>query len=76
MDRRNRNRLAMTAFCRLAPVKNRRRSTWSSCLKSTLSLREVERGGGHPENPWIVGDPQGRTRQRPIIGQVPNVPAH
>ena len=28
MDRRNRNRLAMTAFCRLAPVKNRRRSTW------------------------------------------------
>jgi hypothetical protein len=28
MDRRDRNRLAMTTFCRLAPLKNRRRSTW------------------------------------------------
>jgi c-di-GMP-binding flagellar brake protein YcgR len=28
MDRRNRDRLAMTAFCRIAPSANRRRSTW------------------------------------------------
>lgn len=28
MDRRNRNRLAMTAFCRLAPLTNRKRTTW------------------------------------------------
>jgi len=28
MDRRNRNRLAMTTFCRLAPLHSRRRSTW------------------------------------------------
>ena len=28
MDRRNRDRLVMTAFCRVAPVTNRRRSTW------------------------------------------------
>jgi hypothetical protein len=28
MDRRNRDRLVMTAFCRVAPVANRRRSTW------------------------------------------------
>ena len=28
MDRRNRNRLAMTTVCRLAPIGNRRRSTW------------------------------------------------
>jgi hypothetical protein len=28
MDRRNRDRLVMTAFCRVAPAANRRRSTW------------------------------------------------
>ena len=28
MDRRNRDRLAMTAFCRIAPAVNQRRSTW------------------------------------------------
>jgi hypothetical protein len=28
MDRRNRDRLVMTAFCRVAPSSNRRRSTW------------------------------------------------
>jgi len=28
MDRRNRDRLVMTAFCRVAPATNRRRTTW------------------------------------------------
>ena len=28
MDRRNRNRMAMTAYCRLSPLTNRRRSSW------------------------------------------------
>src|SRR5262245_48255132 len=28
MDRRNRDRLAMTAFCRVVPTANRRKSTW------------------------------------------------
>ncbi len=28
MDRRNRDRLTMTAFCRIAPSANHRRSTW------------------------------------------------
>lgn len=28
MDRRNRDRLAINAFCRIAPVTNRKRGTW------------------------------------------------
>lgn len=28
MERRNRDRLAMTAFCRIAPLANRKRCTW------------------------------------------------
>ena len=28
MDRRNRDRLTMTAFCRVVPTTNKRRSTW------------------------------------------------
>jgi len=28
MERRNRDRLAMTAFCRIAPMGNQRRCTW------------------------------------------------
>ena len=51
MDRRNRNRLALTTFCRLAPVKNRRRSTWKRVENISPSGMLVAWSRGEAETP-------------------------
>ncbi len=53
MERRNRDRLVMTAFCRIAPVANRRRSGWKRIenISSAGMLIAWSRGDGEIRAP-------------------------
>jgi hypothetical protein len=57
MDRRNRDRLAMTAFCRVAPASNRRRTAWKRIENiSGAGMLVVWSAGGADGRAPHVGD--------------------
>jgi c-di-GMP-binding flagellar brake protein YcgR len=49
MERRNRDRLAMTAFCRIAPSANKKRSTWKRIENISGAGMLVVWSGGEPD---------------------------
>ena len=55
MEKRNRDRLAMTAYCRIAPSANHRRSTWKRIenISGAGMLLEWSGGGSEIKSPEI-----------------------
>ena len=57
MERRNRDRLAMTAYCRIAPSANRRRGTWKRIENiSGAGMLLLWSGEESDLNPPNIGD--------------------
>jgi c-di-GMP-binding flagellar brake protein YcgR len=57
MDRRNRDRLAIAAFCRIAPASNHKRSTWKRIENISGTGMLVVWSRGEPEvKPPRVGE--------------------
>jgi hypothetical protein len=73
MDRRNRDRLVMTAFCRIAPAANRRRSTWKRIENiSSAGMLVVWSRGEADVRPPRVGEHYSvelRLPPHPVFGQ-------
>jgi hypothetical protein len=73
MEKRTRNRLAMTAFCRVAPVSNRRRSTWKRIENISGAGMLVAWSKGEPEIlPPAVGEcytVELQLPEHPVFGQ-------
>jgi len=58
MEKRNRDRLVMQSFCRVAPSKNRRRGAWKRIenISGAGMLMEWSRGDGEEPLPQIGDD--------------------
>ena len=57
MEKRNRDRLAMTAYCRIAPPANRRRGTWKRIENISGAGMLLVWSGGEPEiEPPHIGE--------------------
>ena len=57
MERRDRDRLAMTAYCRIAPPANRRKGTWKRIENISRAGMLLVWSGGEPEiKPPHIGD--------------------
>lgn len=73
MEKRTRNRMSMTAFCRVAPVKNRKRTSWKRIenISGSGMLLAWCRGEGDAHPP-SVGDcytVELQLPEHPVFGQ-------